>query len=89
MKFLIVELSPLPILIPLGPKYSPQNPVLKIYLLLLEKLIINVKTVRKDVIRVTRMVTLDPDSTPVLNNCFLFQSGFFYFSEQATTFPVT
>ena len=25
MKFLIVELSPLPILIPLGPKYSPQD----------------------------------------------------------------
>jgi len=25
MKFLIVEPSPLPILIPLGPKYSPQN----------------------------------------------------------------
>ena len=29
MKFLIVEPSPLPILIPLGPKYSPQDPVLK------------------------------------------------------------
>ena len=27
MKFLIVEPSPLPILIPLGPKYSPQDPV--------------------------------------------------------------
>ena len=26
MKFLIVEPSPLPILIPLGPKYSPQDP---------------------------------------------------------------
>ena len=25
MKFLIVEPSPLPILIPLGPKYSPQD----------------------------------------------------------------
>ena len=25
MKFLIVEPSPLPILIPLGPKYSPQE----------------------------------------------------------------
>ena len=29
MKFLIVEISPLPILIPLGPKYSPQDPVFK------------------------------------------------------------
>ena len=29
MKFLIVEPSPLPILIPLGPKYSPQDPVFK------------------------------------------------------------
>ena len=29
MKFLIVEPSPLSILIPLGPKYSPQDPVLK------------------------------------------------------------
>ena len=28
MKFLIVEPSPLPILIPLGPKYSNQDPVL-------------------------------------------------------------
>jgi len=28
MKFLIVEPSPLPILIPLGPKYSPHDPVL-------------------------------------------------------------
>ena len=28
MKFLIVETSPLPILIPLGPKYSPQDPEL-------------------------------------------------------------
>ena len=27
MKFLIVEPSALPILIPLGPKYSPQDPV--------------------------------------------------------------
>ena len=27
MKFLIVEPSPLPIFIPLGPKYSPQDPV--------------------------------------------------------------
>ena len=30
MKFLIVEPSPLPILIPLGPKYSPQDPVFKL-----------------------------------------------------------
>ena len=29
MKFLIVEPSPLPILIPLGPKYSPRDPVFK------------------------------------------------------------
>ena len=29
MKFLIVEPSPLPILITLGPKYSPQDPVFK------------------------------------------------------------
>ena len=29
MKFLIVEPSPLPILIPHGPKYSPQDPVFK------------------------------------------------------------
>ena len=29
MKFLIVEPSPLPILIPLGPKYSPLDPVFK------------------------------------------------------------
>ena len=29
MKFLIVEPSPLPILIPLGPKYSPQDLVFK------------------------------------------------------------
>ena len=29
MKLLIVEPSPLPILIPLGPKYSPQDPVFK------------------------------------------------------------
>ena len=29
MKFLIVELSPLPILIPLGSKYPPQDPVFK------------------------------------------------------------
>ena len=29
MKFLIVEPSPLPIIIPLGPKYSPQDPVFK------------------------------------------------------------
>ena len=29
MKFLIVEPSPLPILIRLGPKYSPQDPVFK------------------------------------------------------------
>ena len=29
MKFLIVEPSPLPILIPLGPKYSTQDPVFK------------------------------------------------------------
>ena len=29
MKFLTVESSPLPILIPLGPKYSPQDPVFK------------------------------------------------------------
>ena len=29
MKFLIVEPSPLPILIPLGPKYSPQDPAFK------------------------------------------------------------
>ena len=29
MKFLIVEPFPLPILIPLGPKYSPQDPVFK------------------------------------------------------------
>ena len=29
MKFLIVEPSPLLILIPLGPKYSPQDPVFK------------------------------------------------------------
>ena len=28
MKFLIVEPSPLPILIPLGPKYSPKDPIL-------------------------------------------------------------
>ena len=27
MKFLIVKPSPLPMLIPLGPKYSPQDPV--------------------------------------------------------------
>ena len=27
MKFLIVEPSPLPILIPIGPKYSPQDPM--------------------------------------------------------------
>ena len=30
MKFLIVEPSPLPILITLGPKYSPQDPVFQI-----------------------------------------------------------
>ena len=29
MKFLIVGPSPLPIRIPLGPKYSPQDPVFK------------------------------------------------------------
>ena len=29
MKFLIVEPSLIPILIPLGPKYSSQNPVFK------------------------------------------------------------
>ena len=29
MKFLIVEPSPLPILIPLWPKYTPQDPVFK------------------------------------------------------------
>ena len=29
MKFLIVEPTSLPILIPLGPKYSPQDPVFK------------------------------------------------------------
>ena len=29
MKFLIAEPSPLPILIPLGPKYSPQDPIFK------------------------------------------------------------
>ena len=29
MKFLIVEPSLLPILIPLAPKYSPQDPVFK------------------------------------------------------------
>ena len=29
MKFLIVEPSPLPIRIHLGPKYSPQDPVFK------------------------------------------------------------
>ena len=29
MEFLIVEPSPLLILIPLGPKYSPQDPVFK------------------------------------------------------------
>ena len=29
MKSLIVESSPLPILIPLGPKYSPQDPIFK------------------------------------------------------------
>ena len=29
MKFLIVKPSPLPILISLGPKYSPQDPVFK------------------------------------------------------------
>ena len=29
MKFLIVEPSPLPFLIPLEPKYSPQDPVFK------------------------------------------------------------
>ena len=29
MKFLIAEPSPLPILIPLGPKYSPRDPVFK------------------------------------------------------------
>ena len=29
MKFLIVEPSPLPIRIPIGPKYSPQDPILK------------------------------------------------------------
>ena len=29
MKFLIVKSSPLPIPIPLGPKYSPQDPVFK------------------------------------------------------------
>ena len=28
MKYLIVEPSPLPIRIPLGPKYSPRDPVL-------------------------------------------------------------
>ena len=29
MKFLVVEPSELPILIPVGPKYSPQDPVFK------------------------------------------------------------
>ena len=29
MKFLTMEASPLPILIPLGPKYSPRDPVFK------------------------------------------------------------
>ena len=33
MKFLIVESSPLPILIPLGPKYSPQDPVFPVKIL--------------------------------------------------------
>ena len=31
MKFLIVEPFLLPILIPIGPKYSPQDPVFKAY----------------------------------------------------------
>ena len=31
MKFLIVESSPLPIPVPLRPKYSPQDPVFKYY----------------------------------------------------------
>ena len=30
MKFLIVEPSPLPILIPFGPKYSPHDPILDV-----------------------------------------------------------
>ena len=32
MKFLIVQPSPIPILIPLGPKYSPQDPFFQILL---------------------------------------------------------
>ena len=31
MKFLVVEPFPLPILIPLGPKYSPEDPVFKLH----------------------------------------------------------
>ena len=48
MKFLIVEPSPLPILISLGPKYSPQDPgiiiiiiiIITIIMLLISKLML-------------------------------------------------
>ena len=40
MKFLIVEPSPLPILVPLGSKYSPQDPRININI---NKLIMHVK----------------------------------------------
>ena len=40
MEFLIVEPSPLPILIPIGPKYSPQDPVFKIVIIIIIIIII-------------------------------------------------
>ena len=40
MKFLIVEPSPLPIVIPLGLKYSPQDPVFKLIIIIIIIIII-------------------------------------------------
>ena len=51
MKVLIVESSPLPILIPLGPKYSPQDPVFKIILILIIIITIMLNSAQVDTIQ--------------------------------------
>ena len=55
MNFLIVEPSPLPILIPLGPKYSPQDPEA------CHKIIDFVKYFKKSYIKDERRTTSEKD----------------------------
>ena len=76
MKFLIVEPSPLPILIPLVPKYSPQDPVFKYFsTLVIYKLCFKFFPI------LTILISITTNLSDLKNNEFVV---FYYFTRHST-----